>query len=401
MKQLFQIAPEAILFARCSTNAELQYGRRRMYMTTNALNRWNEVIGDPACGNAAAASAQIMIPKPLDPPLRRVYDVFNGDADGICALHQLRLAYPSDALLITGVKRDIDLLQWIPCEGEIDATVLDVSLDANATALRRILDLGGRVTYFDHHSTQQPFRDPRLRLFWDDAPNVCTSMLVDRHLQGRYRQWAVVGAFGDNLAASGRALAAELRLTENHIHALEELGVMLNYNAYGEKVEDLHIAPDALYRAVHQFVDPLDFINTSPHYCLLVDGYRNDVARMAGLRPQWKLPSGAIYVLPNAPWAHRIAGVFANKLSSPLATRSFAVLTEKADGSYIVSVRSGQPATRGANGLCEQFAGGGGRKAAAGINSLPAGELDVFAKVFSEYFAVRGKANAGRETRAG
>ncbi|RUM38930.1 MAG: acetyltransferase, partial [Desulfobulbus sp.] len=40
------------------------------------------------------------------------YDVFNGDADGICALHQLRLHDPRpDAHLVTGVKRDICLLE--------------------------------------------------------------------------------------------------------------------------------------------------------------------------------------------------------------------------------------------------------------------------------------------------
>jgi hypothetical protein len=40
-------------------------------------------------------------------------DVFNGDADGICALIQYRLAYPADATLVTGVKRDIKLLEKI------------------------------------------------------------------------------------------------------------------------------------------------------------------------------------------------------------------------------------------------------------------------------------------------
>jgi len=35
-------------------------------------------------------------------------DVFNGDADGICALHQLRLAEPVESTLVTGVKRDIN-----------------------------------------------------------------------------------------------------------------------------------------------------------------------------------------------------------------------------------------------------------------------------------------------------
>ena len=33
------------------------------------------------------------------------FDVFNGDADGICALLQLRQTFP-DSKLVTGVKRD-------------------------------------------------------------------------------------------------------------------------------------------------------------------------------------------------------------------------------------------------------------------------------------------------------
>ena len=38
-------------------------------------------------------------------------DVFNGDADGLCALHQLRLAEPRESVLVTGVKRDIALVE--------------------------------------------------------------------------------------------------------------------------------------------------------------------------------------------------------------------------------------------------------------------------------------------------
>ena len=37
------------------------------------------------------------------------YDVFNGDADGIISLVQLRLSDPRDAELVTGRKRDIKL----------------------------------------------------------------------------------------------------------------------------------------------------------------------------------------------------------------------------------------------------------------------------------------------------
>ena len=41
------------------------------------------------------------------------YDVFNGDADGLCSLHQLRLDEPRDSVLVTGAKRDIELLQRV------------------------------------------------------------------------------------------------------------------------------------------------------------------------------------------------------------------------------------------------------------------------------------------------
>lgn len=325
----------------------------------------------------------------------RAYDVFNGDADGICALHQLRLAYPRDAVLVSGVKRDIELLRWIPCAERIDVTVLDISLDANAAALRQILDGGGRVTYFDHHSAQKAFTHPRLQLIWDDAPEVCTSILVNRHLQGRFRPWAIAAAFGDNLPAIARALGASAGMDSRRVRALELLGRILNYNAYGEQVEDLHMAPDRLYKALHRFVDPFEFIDAAPEYQRLVDGYRSDTAHMDGLLPTSASPASAIYILPCTPWARRISGVFANQLVEQGPARSYAVLTEKSDGSYVVSVRSGQPAIRSANGLCEQFATGGGRKAAAGINTLPASDLADFERAFFDYFAARVVAPSG------
>ncbi len=58
------------------------------------------------------------------------FDVFNGDADGICALTQWRLANPVEqAIRITGVKRDIALLSRVEAESGDDVTVLDISLD--------------------------------------------------------------------------------------------------------------------------------------------------------------------------------------------------------------------------------------------------------------------------------
>lgn len=314
-------------------------------------------------------------------------DVFNGDADGICAQHQWRLAYPGESTLVTGVKRDVSLLRRVACEPGAEVTVLDIAIDANAACLRRILDAGAHVTWFDHHSASQAFAHPRLRLFWDDAPTVCSSLLVDRQLGGRFRPWAVAAAFGDNLAAPARALARDLGWSDARIESAAELGTVLNYNAYGECVEDLHMAPDALYLALRPYADPFDFIASSAQYRLLADGYRDDAAHMEGLRAQWHWHHGAVYVLPNACWARRVSGVFANRLAASEGARSFAVLTEGSDGSFVVSVRSCRPATHAANVLCERFAGGGGRRAAAGINGLPAADVDAFVRAFSDYFS--------------
>ena len=60
------------------------------------------------------------------------FDVFNGDADGLCALQQLRLAAPKDAMLVSGVKRDVALLQRVRRAQPGDSvTVLDLSLAVN------------------------------------------------------------------------------------------------------------------------------------------------------------------------------------------------------------------------------------------------------------------------------
>ncbi|HEV2609999.1 MAG TPA: hypothetical protein VGU61_07005 [Noviherbaspirillum sp.] len=332
-------------------------------------------------------NASISKPVPETASWLRAYDVFNGDADGICALHQLRLVHPREATLVTGVKRDIDLLKRIPPGEKADVTVLDISLVVNAPTLLRILHDGGQVAYFDHHSGVGPFPHAGLTLHWDDSPDVCTSILVDRHLGGVCRKWAVVAAFGDNLDGPAQALAASIGVDRRRLQELEELGRLINYNAYGERVEDLHVAPDILYLGLRAYTDPFDFIHGSDHFRLLSEGYRDDAARMRSLSPASETEGGAIYLLPDAPWARRISGTFANKLASEGTPRSYAVLTERSDGGYVVSVRSGQPELRSANRLCDWFPTGGGRKAAAGINCLAADDLENFARAFHEYFA--------------
>ena len=67
------------------------------------------------------------------------YDIFNGDADGICALHQLRLAIPREAHMVTGAKREIRLLERVRARAGDELTVLDVSLESNREGIVRAL----------------------------------------------------------------------------------------------------------------------------------------------------------------------------------------------------------------------------------------------------------------------
>jgi len=314
------------------------------------------------------------------------FDVFNGDADGICALHQLRLDEPRDSVLVTGVKRDIALLKQVPATAGDKITVLDISLDKNRTALRALLEHGVEVTYVDHHFAGDIPVHPALRAVIDTAPGTCTGLLVDDMLAGRFRAWAVVAAFGDNLAESALRTAAPLNLSEAQLTTLRELGECLNYNAYGDSVEDLFFHPAELYRQLHGYADPFHFIADSPVFATLKRGYAADMAMAHVLEPRWVYPGGTVYLLPDQPWARRVSGVFGNHLAQAEATLAHAVLTHKPDGGYIVSVRAPLSNPGGADDLCRQFESGGGRKSAAGINHLPENELKRFLALFNSAF---------------
>ena len=313
-------------------------------------------------------------------------DAFNGDADGICALQQIRLAEPVESALVTGVKRDIGLLERVTAGSGDEVTALDISLDKNREALGRLLDAGARVRYFDHHFAGDLPEHPRLFLRIDASPDRGTSLLVDDYLAGRHRRWAVVGTFGDNLNESARRAAEPLALPPADLDRLRELGVLLNYNAYGERVEDLHVAPDVLFRRVQPYHDPLAFVAEDPAFGQLREGFRHDQDRALVLRPEIETARVAVYVLPGEAWARRVSGVFANDLARGAPQRAHALLTRRTDGGYVVSVRAPLTTKTGADGLCRQFPTGGGRQGAAGINRLPDDLYDDFVRRFVEVF---------------
>ncbi len=315
------------------------------------------------------------------------YDVFNGDADGLCALTQLRHAQPRDAQLITGVKRDINLLEKVNAKPGSLVTVLDVSLDKNRQGLQSALASGAQVFYCDHHFAGDIPEHANLQTLINPAPDMCTSLLINKHLNGAYLGWAVVGAFGDNLKNSAQAIARPLALDEEKLALLENLGVYMNYNGYGSNLDDLHFKPADLYRLISPYAGPLDFIDDGrAHFQTLETGYRQDMAAASALAAQYKDAATAVYMLPNEPWARRVSGVYSNDLANANPNCAHAVLTEKANGGYLVSVRAPLNNKTGADELCMKFPTGGGRKAAAGINDLPAEQLNKFIDTFAGFY---------------
>jgi hypothetical protein len=311
----------------------------------------------------------------------KFYDIFNGDADGICALHQLRLEEPRAAELVTGVKRDIELVARVDAQAGDRLTVLDISLRSNAVAVRRALERGAHLQYFDHHAAGDLPQHPGFDAHIDTAPDVCTSLLVDRHLSGRHRLWAVVAAFGDNLVESAIRAALPLQLDHTELARLHELGEAINYNAYGETVEDLHYHPADLYRVIAPYSDPRHFIFDEPVFEVLKQAGAEDLARAEDMPPEFATDAAALYVLPDAAWSRRVNGVFGNRLAQAEPQRAHAVLVTRPDG-YAVSVRAPRNKPVGADRLCLAFATGGGRQAAAGINRLPRHEFARFADAF-------------------
>src|SRR5258708_35523111 len=167
------------------------------------------------------------------------YYAFNGDADGLCALQQLRLVETQQATLVTGVKRDIALLRRIRGQAGDAVTVVDVSLHQNREDLLRLLESGVSVRYFDHPPAGVLPRHPLLEAHIDEAADVCTSILVDRHIGGRYRAWAAGAAFGDNLIEAAPAMRLQTGFHAQATAALGRPGICPNSNTHRDSIQKL------------------------------------------------------------------------------------------------------------------------------------------------------------------
>ncbi|MCL1067050.1 DHH family phosphoesterase [Shewanella olleyana] len=316
------------------------------------------------------------------------FDVFNGDADGIIALIQLRLADNKSSTLITGVKRDIELLKQVEANKGDNVTVLDISMEKNIEPLQALLENGVNIFYADHHRSGDIPRHTNLDAHINLDANCCTSLIVDEVLKGKFRNWAITAAFGDNLFAKANELCELEGLSSQQSEQLKELGTLINYNGYGANVTDLHFHPADLYRALLKYPCPFEVIKdlNSPYY-VLKSAYDKDFENAKAIDASVDDNKIAVFELPNTTWAKRISGVYGNYLANEAPSRAHAVLTDNNDGSYTVSLRAPLNNKQGAGDICSQFATGGGRSAAAGVNKLPKGHIKDFIKAVELYYS--------------
>ncbi len=314
-------------------------------------------------------------------------DVFNGDADGICALLQLRLADPIKSQLVTGIKRDIQLLNEVKVQHGDDVTVLDISFQKNREAVDRLLEEGANIFYVDHHQPGEIPTHKHLKTLINTDANTCTSLLVNDHLGGKFHEWAIVAAFGDNLFDAATQSAYPLSLSKNQLEQLKMLGICINYNGYGTSIADLHFAPDLLYRELLPFSSPFDFMAENEDvYERLLAGYSDDMASAENVSPEYQTDKIAVYTFPDEIWSRRINGVFGNDMANKNPDRAHAVASFNAQKGYQISVRAPLNNKTGADELCSSFPTGGGRKAAAGINHIAVNDLPSFINAFEEKY---------------
>jgi hypothetical protein len=322
-----------------------------------------------------------MEPRSLTKDLRR-FDVCNGDADGLTAVLQWRLHDPAPATLVTGLKREIALLERVPA-GADEVLVCDLSIARNHQALMGLLDAGAHVRYFDHHFAGDVPIHPKFEAHLDADPELCTSLLMDHWLGQRFHAWALVGAYGDALTSVAHRRAAAAGYDDKQRAALRRLGEAINYNAYGDDERDVHIAPDKLYQVMARHADPFEMIAKEEALVDQLDARRRtDLRHALAVRPTLHTEHARLVVLPDQPWSRRVIGCLANELTADQPRQAQAVLTRRSAGGFVVSVRAPRAAPRGAAALCAAF-GGGGREAAAGIDALPAREFDRFVAAFA------------------
>lgn len=327
----------------------------------------------------------------MSDPSRPLVFAFNGDADGLCAQHIYALEAGIPAARVTGWKRDVRLITRLPALDAARIRVFDISLDQNREALDPLLAKPAvDIEWYDHHEPGEAPVHPRLVLHINQAPGLCTAAIVDAALGRRHRDWAAMAAYGDNLPVTAEGILKDGGMEPAQWSRLERAGILLNYNAYGDRPGDVLFEPADLAARMSPFQSARDFCAENSIFGPLQAQFDSDLERFQGLQALASGLTARAYLVPDQAWARRFAATWANDRIRTRPQEALAMLHPRPDGTYLVSLRSprvpGHPAPA-ASDLAREFPTGGGRKLAGGINRLPKEDLDRFLARFVEFFS--------------
>ncbi len=320
------------------------------------------------------------------------FDIFNGDADGIFSLVQLRKVYPLESTKITGVKRDIALVQQCQAIKGDNVTILDVSMEKNIDPLNSMLKNEVDVFYADHHRSGVIPNVQNLEAHIHLSSEMCTCLIINDYLDNAEILWAIAGAYGDNLIQAADHLCKDLNLSQEDRDFLCELGTLINYNGYGSTISDLHYHPAELYELLMQYDSPFALRDDKNSvFYTLRDQYQKDMDFVGSISPYFSDEIMNVIVLPDASPSRRASGVLGNKLANDFKNQAQLILTPNPSNklenpTFTVSLRAPLSNKMGADEICSRFATGGGRAAAAGINQLPFSEINKLIAEVEHYY---------------
>lgn len=317
---------------------------------------------------------------------KKYHCFFNGDADGICSVLQfIRSNFIIDSFF-TSYKRDQALLRHGKTLKNANILVFDLELAKNIASVKKILDNGCNVTWFDHHGKDEKNIflgcanfSPNI----DTSSNTNTSLIVYKFFNNsELLKWAIVGLFGDNIDNIALSYCKSLNLSAEEILILTDLGKLINYNSYGENLNDLIMDPYEILNQAKHFKDPITF---NKQIGIVASLKQNSLEDLESALSHYKEGDNIVF-LPNLPWAKRVYGMFGNYLTKYSSTEPFAVLVDIGEDNYLVSVRAPLTNPIGAGDLCSLFPTGGGRGGAGGINRLHKDYLNKFIQAFQRHF---------------
>jgi hypothetical protein len=271
----------------------------------------------------------------------RAIDVCTGDADGLCSILQWRLHEPKLTSMVSGPLCVTDAIRNFQVFPGDEVLVCNLPLKFDPSTQSHASGRRATVQYLDCRAHDASACRLRKSAVSAASPTACTSQVVDHLLQGAFRGWAMVGAYGSHRQHWADAQATASGLGVGARNQLQCLGEVISYNAEVTHARHLYLEPAHLYAQLAHYQDPLEFMQAESLADELDALRQADLRKAFALLPYWSDARASVYVLPDEDWASRVARQFQARLNGMNPERTFAVLSPSGAGTVRVAVQTG------------------------------------------------------------